>query len=113
MKHLEVFLSLLSLQTSSMESAKQELKSPGAYLPRSCKVISLQVVPGQAGGGSFPKNKPIGNGHVAGSFAELRCSLTKQVGTDQWSESESATVNCLAGKSVVHAIKNRDDSAAY
>ena len=28
--------------------------------------IKIQVVPGQAGGGSFQKNKPIGNGHVAG-----------------------------------------------
>ena len=27
---------------------------------------NVQVVPGQAGGGSFQKNKPIGNGHVAG-----------------------------------------------
>ena len=26
----------------------------------------LQVVPRQAGSGSFQKNKPIGNGHVAG-----------------------------------------------
>ena len=26
----------------------------------------IQVVPGQAGGGSFQKKKPIGNGHVAG-----------------------------------------------
>ena len=65
---------------------------------------TIQVVPGQAGGGSFQKNKPIGNGHVAGWFAELRCSLTKQVGTDQWSESEATTVNCLAGKNVVHAF---------
>ena len=26
---------------------------------------NVQVVPGQAGGGSFQKNKPIRNGHVA------------------------------------------------
>ena len=29
-------------------------------------LLPLQVLPGQAGGGSFQKNKPIGNGHVAG-----------------------------------------------
>ena len=28
--------------------------------------VYVQVVPGQAGSGSFQKNKPIGNGHVAG-----------------------------------------------
>ena len=29
-------------------------------------IVDIQVVPGQAGGGSFQKNKPIGNGHAAG-----------------------------------------------
>ena len=39
----------------------------GGWHTASAKLQGLiQAVPGQAGGGSFQKNKPIGNGHVAG-----------------------------------------------
>ena len=48
------------------EGSQDLLPSAFVLILVSPHTLIIQVVPGQAGGGSFQKNKPIGNGHVAG-----------------------------------------------
>ena len=56
----------LGHQTLEKTSIRTNIPHNFKFLQSKDQLRHLQVVPGQAGGGSFQKNKPIGVGHVAG-----------------------------------------------
>ena len=76
-------------------------------------VIDIQVVPGQAGGGSFQKNKPIGSGRLIRRAAMF---FDKTSWNQLGAKAKQPPSTVSQDKTLfMHfcKIQNRDDSAAY